>query len=91
MIVALPLAAPCPKQINSFDVDEAVKQVTFANQKDPGNIARHSLQKLARSSRNPQRDTILHTDMFYRSFYHHFDGMVSHQTWKISTEVVSWC
>ena len=45
MIVTLPLVAPCPKQINSFDVDEAVKQVTFANKKDPGNIARHSLYK----------------------------------------------
>ena len=45
MIVSLPLAASCPKQINSFDVNEAVKQVTFANKKDPGNIARHSLYK----------------------------------------------
>ena len=45
ILVTLPLVGPCPKQINQFDVDQAVKQVTFGNKKDAQNIARHSLYK----------------------------------------------
>ena len=67
VLVVMPLLQidACPKQINSFDVNQQIHQVNFSDKKDPANIARHSIYKNWMGLKKIHEDTQLYILMCF--------------------------